>query len=1311
MIDRIPFTKLVTITMAVAVVAGITIAVAAGVWSYVHIDNNNGMSNSSVNVIFQDGNDIMWIGTWDGLNRYDGNHIVQYRAISRDTTTLSNPVVRNIIEEDYTYLWVVTDMGINRLDRRTGTFRRYYLDNGTSRRGYVEKSFHCAYNGDGLLLACRDGGRLLRFNRERQSFDSMPMTGAPRESVRQMSFSDRNHLILVTDHWMSEYALTAQCQLRLMRRARRVGLTVFDRQGHGYVQMGKEIFRLTGSLGLQRTGIMIDGTLTAVSAKAGQMAVATTDGYYLFARHKPTGHYMNGTGITALCFGTQGILWAGTDGKGLFQFYNKTNSILTYRIGRHESAVRAITRMGRRMLVGTKGEGLFVYHMDKSDSLLLRQNINVGPGRTHNAVFALAPSLDSTRVWVGTDGVGLSFYAGDALYRMDLSRLRHGEAAQLRSIYSIVQSDDSTLFLATSGHGVLRVRFSQNTITGIMSVSKLLPKTAAADIVYTQVLDGPYLWFGARESGLFRLDTRTMRCRHFTSSSTDGQLISNDVISLHKANDGKLWVGTSQGLCYLDESSGRDVFHWVGGSAPDGIMNVHNIQEDIRHNIWVSTSNGVCLVLNNLSTVNLTYRDGLQGNEFADGAGCAFDGGRLIYFGGTKGMNVIDVSAMHSGGTIPPLTLQEVTIDGKRTPTDKGIRLGLKAGSICFSFSIPDYINNDRCLLSYSLTSRTLFFTDEQPNWQMGSPDKTVTLNELPPGDYVLKVRQSNFSQQWASHCMEIPFHVDYPLWQRWWAVVAYIVLLSVLIRSVYLRKKRRLIRRHKRELEKQNERTREDIYHAKLRFFSSVTRAFSGNITQIFDALSNIRKNPSGDTDRDLSIIDQNIRSMSTHIRQISEIRSTEENLPLTPARVNLYDLVITSTENYVERMLKAGIFTEADETMRGMDVVTDRQTFTKALYYLLEYVFRNIADGSRLSIGAKVSGRTVEMVVDYQGSGPSEEELTEIFNSHKAVDQFENDQAGVGRIIGVTISNGLLKRLGGGLSITRSSEEDDHMQFHLSIEQMELLAMPQQQNDTVVDRIIRNKDKRVWLIKCDATMIDFSRRALGDQYDIVTSCLEETSGKGVAEEVDLIVCELSGQDYDFITRLRADLRTQYVPILAVCDEGARESYAEVLTMGVNTLIERPFTAQYFKTVVDHSVLDTQRMRDFSTSVSAYTQRFDALGLNEKDRKFIYQTVDTLRQHFSDESYTPDQLAKDMAISRSQLYRKMRELTKVSPGDFILEYRLIHAEMLLKTTELTVSEIINACGFRNRSFFYRAFGRRNHCLPMEFRKKETKIR
>ena len=121
--DRKPLIILVAVVLALS--AGLAVAVATDIWSFSHIDNNDGMSNSSVNVIFQDRNDILWVGTWDGLNRYDGNRIVQYRAISRDTTTLSNPVVRDIVEEDDTYLWVVTDRGLNRLDRRTGVFRRY----------------------------------------------------------------------------------------------------------------------------------------------------------------------------------------------------------------------------------------------------------------------------------------------------------------------------------------------------------------------------------------------------------------------------------------------------------------------------------------------------------------------------------------------------------------------------------------------------------------------------------------------------------------------------------------------------------------------------------------------------------------------------------------------------------------------------------------------------------------------------------------------------------------------------------------------------------------------------------------------------------------------------------------------------------------------------------------------------------------------------------------------------------------------------------------------------------------------------------
>lgn len=312
---RISITRHTAIAVAMAILVGLTVAVAATTWSHIHIDNNDGMSNSSVNVIFQDRNEILWIGTWDGLNRYDGNHIVQYRAISRDTTTLSNPVVRDIFEEDDNYLWVVTDMGINRLNRRTGTFRRFYLNNEALKGGYTEKSFHCAYNGEGLLLACRDKGKMLMFNRDKQSFEPIHVTRPLQESIRQMCFSDKNHLTVVTDHLISVYTVTAQNQLRLKLQRRIMGTPVFDHLGRGYIQSGKEICRLAQDLTLEHTGMMVGGTLTAVSTRGNQIAVASTDGYYLFTGRNPLGHYMEGTGVTALFYGTQGIAmgWYGRE--------------------------------------------------------------------------------------------------------------------------------------------------------------------------------------------------------------------------------------------------------------------------------------------------------------------------------------------------------------------------------------------------------------------------------------------------------------------------------------------------------------------------------------------------------------------------------------------------------------------------------------------------------------------------------------------------------------------------------------------------------------------------------------------------------------------------------------------------------------------------------------------------------------------------------------------------------------------------------------------------------------------------------------
>ena len=124
-----------------------------------HLDNDNGMSNSSVNVIMQDMQGIMWMGTWDGLNRYDGHQFSQYLSNSNDTSTLSNPVIRDIQEEDSTHLWITTDGGINRFDKTTGKARRFLLDSPSLLHSR-ENAFRCAIDKKGHIVANYYGGKL-----------------------------------------------------------------------------------------------------------------------------------------------------------------------------------------------------------------------------------------------------------------------------------------------------------------------------------------------------------------------------------------------------------------------------------------------------------------------------------------------------------------------------------------------------------------------------------------------------------------------------------------------------------------------------------------------------------------------------------------------------------------------------------------------------------------------------------------------------------------------------------------------------------------------------------------------------------------------------------------------------------------------------------------------------------------------------------------------------------------------------------------------------------------------------------------------
>lgn len=1292
-----------------------TALMGAKIWDYFHLDNNQGMSNSSVNVIFQDRTGVVWIGTWDGLNRYDGNHFTQYHSITGDATTLSHPVIRDIQEEDSLYLWIVSDWGLNRFNKRSGQSRRYFL-NSPKTTHFAEHTFKCAINNQGQVIGNFANGPLYLFNKEAENFQPLKMDKAPQEPVMQINFESNRQLWIVTHRYLYRYAFDGKAMYQKARIAWRneCEKILFDNDGNIWGQSGSKVLKLDQpSRAFQAVWSTSDKLLSVCRDTRQRYFFGTDNGYYIHTLAE-TKHFLSDIAVTSLCRGTQDILWVGTDGRGIYQCYAKTKYINSYPTGKKNLPVRCILQDKEEILVGTKGEGLLVYQRLADNGLKLLQSLNVGAGRSYNAVFSLCKGVGADRrIWVGTDGVGLSYYRNGRLYPM---RFRSSDdRKEVFSIYSIVAANDSTLYIGTSGNGLLRVNYRGDTVTRVHVYNSQKATSLQSDIVYAQVLDKPFLWLGTRGGGLIRLDTRNQRITAYRSNAKDHQsLVSNDVISLYKDTRKRLWIGTTQGLDILDTGSSAPRFTHVGTEGKLRNINIHSIQEDLYHNIWISTSNGIARIQRNLTFTSFTHKDGLQGDEFSDGAGMSADHGREIYFGGTNGFSIIHPALIQSNGFMPKLMLNSLKIDNAQMPLSAPLRVSHDAKSLELSFSVLDYLDNDRCELSYKLIRRRAFLHDDDSPWINVGNTKTIFLNELPSGNYTLYARQSNAAHQWSQTYLSIPIHISYPVWGRWWAVLLYIAAIILVIRLIYKAKKRRLQRRHQREMEHQRQHNRENIHHAKLRFFANVTGKFSNNITQIYDALEHIRdrKGYEGNLSPELLRIDEHIRQMSLQIKQMSEIQSAEENTQaLIAERTDLTELLKITIDSFSASILEKDINLDIINSEQPHYIVTDKTVLSKIVYNLAGYIMHNIQAQSDFVIrhsGSRPEG--VEIRLSYQGTSPKSDDFSDIFNSYKALDNFENNMS-AGKddpTIGLTLGNDLAKRMGGSVSIQKDDEL--HTTFIVKVLELKEVKTGKEQErkpQTPLERILSNKDKSILVIEQDPRMAQFIRDILDSQYNIIT-CTDETElGSILHTTIDLVVYDMEGSDLALIDAIRANAHTQYAPIIAICNEGEKDSNVNILQTGANAILEKPFHTSFLKALVDRNIQEAARLKEFSASPSAYIRKFDSKDMTEESRRFLLAAVRVVSEHYADENYNPTLFAQDLAVSRSQLYRKLKTIINMSPNDFIIEYRMRHAERMLRSSSKTISEIISLCGFRNRAFFYREFAKRYNCLPKEFRQKK----
>lgn len=1342
-------------------------------WQTAVITNEQGLSNSAINSIYKDSRGFMWFGTWDGLNRYDGKTIRTFYPDIHDQTALSNNIIRNMLEDDFGNLWIVTERGLNRYSHDKEGFSSWFTE--YPELTLREYSLKANIGYDGSLWVKAHGLGLFRYQEEKKDFDPIIVPCMTDQNMTQvMDFMVfENHLYLlnedslfVVDHRLSEkiegFELTGLDSTLKDASISYHWFFTYDNTPYLLLAM-REGGMLIVDLGTMVVDVLYPGDpdyrLTAfnIAESRDYFWMGTDDGNVLqmfpddgFAVHSVL--YMlpeladKRVKIWSILETPDELLWIGTDGEGVFR--SILNPKPFYQIGRGEASDRQLNHQIVRAIyedekgnlwVGTRGNGLnFIPYGYGPTQFFTTDN-----GLTNNAVLALEKD-NKGLLWIGHDGAGIDVMdvASGRLFHFP-DDLEGAEDLVFGSVYDICVDVFGQVWLGTSGYGLIGLDFERKDDRFVLTnqtqvISKQADDVFRSNIVYAIEEEKPnILWLATRGAGLYRMNTLTGSLENFSRQTHNGNGLSDDdILSLHMGAVGHLWVGSSGGLNRLNLNF--TPYEITNYTMRDGLPNntIHAILEDSEGNIWVSTNKGLSKFDRTEKIFkNFISADGLQGNEYTDGAACIGKASGRYYFGGTNGLDWFYPGEITLSDRQPNLMLtgfrlyNDLVQPGDSTyilsrNINELEKIELKHHQNFFSveFTTLNFINPDKSQFAYKLEN---FNSD----WVFVGSQREASFTNVPDGKYRLLIRATNEDGVWSDEVRTLDILIRPTFWKTWPAFLLYGLLLAFAGYMLYVYQSARNKRKQERAVEKIQQQKEKELHQYKLQFFTNLAHEFGTPLTLIFASAGSLL-NPRQNAEESRSLVKtiyQNSRRMQKLVQELLEFRKIDtgrekvnnRKLEMVSAISNIINVFTHfAQENELE------IIFEPDEEEVWM--ISDTAKIEKILLNLLSNAIKFTQPGGIISVGLKVSTNKVIIEVSDTGTGISDDVLPFIFDSYYQrapnVKKTTGSFQGIG--IGLAYTKSLVELLDGDITVKSTPLKGSTFFVSLplrkpdsaidssipsnGISETSLLkkladefsdGMRQKHNASSAKPALWTTPKkyRVLVAEDDAELSGLLMKILSEQYDVSLArdgkeALETIRNKRVDLVVsDVIMPEMDG--LELCSAIKSDPVTSHIPVILLTAKTEMENRIEGLEKGADSYIPKPFHTKHLFVRIE-KLLKTREQLAESFSFQMGNSSYNKLkhDYSQRDKQILEKCVKYIEANCEDENLDADQLAEHLAFSKPQLYRKIKALTGLTPHGLIKNFRLKKAKQMIAEDKYTISDIIYMTGFKNRTYFYRSY-------------------
>lgn len=1320
----------------------------ASAYNLKQIADKEYMSNSSITSLCQGERGLMWIGTCDGLNIYDGQEIEEFKTRDKEDY-LSGNLIDNIVYTGDEIYWIQTCYGLNRLDRRTNTITHY---------NEFQKLFFMNKDTNGNLFIIQDSNCIYYYHKKEGAFRKINITGIPISDIVDFFIDGNNRMWVVMKGYNRCYDIqqeSASGDITLLpQKTSLIYQTSLiycfnDEQSLYYIDKDYNFYafhiptkknEFIANLGKE---IQARGKISSIVHYHDSFFVGfLMDGILLLEKQKGTNTYQIqplpvNSGVFCLKKDRfQDIVWIGTDGQGVYLYstplYSIKSTVLSNYSEKIERPVRALyLDEDRTFWVGTKGNGIlkiYDYEVDKSISDCRAETLTTSNSALgSNAVYCFAKSHRNL-LWIG-DEEGLSYYSyKEKRVRNIPIRVANEDFKYIHDIY---ETADSELWLASVGMGVLKARIAgtpDNPV--IVDAQRYVINDGELGSNYFFTIyaeDESRLLFGNKGYGVFRFNKTTNGLEPVSTHKYENMTLNN-ILAISKDSSNNYLFGTSYGLIKYTSETSYQLFN-----AKNGFLNntIHAILKNSSDNFWLSTNLGLI----NFDTRRNVFRsygfgDGLKVVEFSDGAAYRDPRTGTLFFGGINGFVAIRADGRPEQLYTPPVYFDKLSIFGEqynlgefltRKKDTEVLNLQYNQNFFSVSFASVDYLNGNNCTYFYKLKG----LSDQ---WVNNGSESGVSFTNMAPGEYTLLVKYYNSVFDKESDVYSLVIRIGDPWYASWWAYLIYtlclLLLAALLIRSFILRSKRK-----KQELLNEIEkRHQKNVFESKLRFFTNIAHEFCTPLTLIYGPCGRILSSNglSKFVVDYVQMIQTNAERLNNLIHELIEFRRIETgNREVRIETLNVSSIVKGIARTFVE-MAKSRNITFLSKIPEQVMWNSDKGFLNTIIINLISNAFKYTPDGQSIKIEVDTAEEGVLVLrVANEGSVIKEKDFQHIFNRYSILDNFENqDEKNFSRNgLGLAISYNMAKLLNGTLKVENTP--DRWVMFTLTLPVMEPTTgatatkritseyIPKIDTQPVLKLPHYEFDKMrptLLVVDDEIEMLWFIGEIFSGDFNVVT-LQDPERVEQVMNEVypNVIICDVMMPGIggiELTRRIKAVKETAHIPIIIVSGRHEMEEQMAALSAGAEMYITKPFNAEYLRISVGQVMERKEVLKNYFSSPISSFEKSDGKLTHKESKKFLQSVLKIINDNITNKELTPRYIADRLAISPRSLYRKMEEIGEDSPTDLIKECRLHIAKDLLLTTKKTIDEIVFDSGFSNKVTFFKVFREKYECTPKEFRMK-----